>query len=97
MKPYIPKNLKPYIPDKGFRHVNGMDVFAETDEEKKDKKLDEMLREMNEKNREMSRTLYKWNKMIEVLEKISIDIKEYQRTQVTYVPMFPQDHFKIKL
>jgi len=96
MKPYIPKNLKPYIPDKGFRSVNGVDVFIETDEEKKDKKLDEILKKINEKTHKMNRTLYYWYKMIEELKEISIAIKEYERNRVTYVPMFPKDHFGIK-
>lgn len=95
MKIYPTKNLKPYIPDKGFRYVNGMDIFHEDDIDVKIKNTENLIKEMNETNRKMSRTIYHWNKMIDLLQVISRDIKEHEKNKVTYIPMFPGNHFRL--
>ncbi len=95
MQTYLTKNLKTYVPDKEFKHVNGLDMFVKSEVDIKVEATENLIKEMNEKNRKMNRTLYHWNEMIDILQKISVDIKETERGNVTFVPMFPANHFKL--
>ena len=95
MKPYLTNRLKTYVPDKGFRRVNGLDILIETDVYQKIASTHILLESMQEKNRELNRILYHWNEMINILEEISKDIKEIEKGNVSFVPMFPAEHFRI--
>lgn len=96
MKPYQTKNLKVYIPDKGFRRVNGVDIFVEDDIDIKIKKTENLIKDMERTNNKMERTLRHWNEMIHILEVISYTIKEHEKNKITYVAMFPGPHFHIE-
>ena len=79
MTKYIPGSE--YIPEKDYYEVNGLKIYKETEIDKRFKLVEKTIKEMNDKNKKLRIAIGRWFEMIELLKKISKDIKEIKEKE----------------